>query len=220
MRNLVLATLVASVGFVGTSSAATLDFEEFAHGDVITSLDLGGGVSASVTANGRSGSSPDEAWIFDTSLQNTNDPDLEGPFTDDGVNYDIYAGRALIIQEHNGAPDDDGNGGWIQFTFTQAINFLGFDFLDDETVLASDNNGNSVSVGQPTGSAFDNYFTASGLLDWTNVTQLTFNFGRNSGAIDNLRYEIAPVPLPASLALLLAAMGALGFAGRRRQQTI
>lgn len=217
MRKIFLAAAVASVGFAGTASAATLDFEEFAHGDVINSLDLGGGVTATVTANGRSGSSPDEAWIFDTTLRNTQDPDLEGPFTDDGVNYDIYAGRALIIQEHDGAPDDDGNGGWIRFTFSQAISFMGFDFLDDERITARDNNGNSVRVGQPTGSAYDNYFSTSGLLDWTNVTQLTFNFGRNSGAIDNLRYEIAPVPLPASLVLLLAAMGALGFAGRRRQ---
>lgn len=217
MRRLVLAAVAASVGFAGALSAATLDFEEFTHGNVITSLNLGGGVTAGVTANGRSGTSPDQAWIFDTSMQNTNDPDLEGPFTDDGVNYDIYAGRALIIQEHGGAPDDDGNGGWIQFTFSQAISFMGFDFLDDEEVTARDNNGNEVTVGQPGGSAFDNYFSTSGLLDWTNVTQLTFNFGHNSGAIDNLRYEIAPVPLPASLALLLAAMGALGFAGRRRQ---
>ena len=219
MRKLLLTAAAATVVFAGGSSAGTINFEEFSHGDVITSLNLGGGVTASVTANGRSNSSPDQAWIFDTTLKNTNDPDLEGPFTD-GVNDNIYAGRALIIQEHDGAPDDDGNGGWIKFKFSQAITFMGFDFLDDEKVRVRDNNGNTATVGRPAGSAYDNYFSTSGLLNWTNVTQLRFNFRHNSGAIDNLRYEVAAVPVPASLPLMLAGLGALGFAARRRRKAV
>lgn len=212
-----LISAITALGFAGSGAAATLTFDDFTHGDVITSLTLEGGVTATVSADGRSASSPDQAWIFDTTLRNTRDPDLEGPFTNDGVNYDIYAGRALIIQENLHAPDDDGNGGIISFAFSQAITFLGFDFLDDEEVVATDNWGNRATVGRPAGSAFDNYHSSSGLLNWTNVTRLTFDFGRNSGAIDNLRYEISQVPVPASLPLLLAAMGALGFAARRRR---
>ena len=216
MKKMLLTAALAAMTFAGAATAATLTFDEFAHGDIITSLSLEGGVMASVTADGRSSSSPDQAWIFDTTLSNTRDPDLEGPFTNDGVNYDIYAGRALIIQENNRAPDDDGNGGIISFVFSQAITFLGFDFLDDEYVTATDNNGNSTTIGRPRGAAFDNYHTASGLLNWANVTQLTFDFGHNSGAIDNLRYEVSQIPVPASLPLLLAALGALGFAARRK----
>ncbi|MFG5383046.1 VPLPA-CTERM sorting domain-containing protein [Yoonia sp. R2-816] len=217
MTKMLLISAIAALGLAVQAPAATLTFDEFSHGDVITSLNLEGGVTATVSANGRSSSSPDQAWIFDTTLSNTRDRDLEGPFTNDGVNYDIYAGRALIIQENNIGPDDDGNGGIITFVFSQAITFLGFDFLDDETVRASDNNGNLTRVGRPTGSAFDNYHTSSGLLNWANVTQLTFDFGRNSGAIDNLRYEVSQIPVPASLPLMLVALGGLGFMARRRK---
>ena len=213
----ILFTAAAIVGLAGSATAATLTFDDYSHGDVITSVDLGAGVTASVTANGRSRSAPDEAWIFDTTLSGTRDRDLEGPFTDDGRNYDIHVGRALIVQEHDGAPDDDGNGGWIRFNFSRAITFLGFDFLDDETVAARDNNGNRIRIGTPTGSQYDNYFSTTGLLNWQNVTQLTFNFGRNSGAIDNLRYELSEVPVPASLPLLLAGLGAMAFASKRRK---
>ncbi len=216
MKKALFAAAIAAFGFTGAAQAATLTFDSFSHGDVITSLNLGGGVTASVSANGNSSSAPDEAWVFDTMLDNTRDPDLEGPFTDDGVDYDIYTGAVLIVQENSHTPDDDGNGGWITFDFSKPISFLGFDFLDDETVTATDNNGNSTTIGTPRGRAFNNYFTSSGLLNWTNVTQLTFDFGHNSGAIDNLRYELAPVPLPASLVLLLGALGALGFARRRQ----
>ncbi|MDX8348156.1 VPLPA-CTERM sorting domain-containing protein [Cognatiyoonia sp. IB215446] len=218
MRSIFLATVAAGVLAAGGSTAATLTFEDYSHGDIVTSVNLEGGVTAAVTANGNSSSSPDQAWIFDTSLSGTRDPDLEAPFTTDGEVYDISPGNALIIQESpNTAADDDGRGGWITFTFSQAITFLGFDFLDDGDVVVTDNNDNSATVGTPRGSAFDNYFTSSGLLNWTNVTQLTFSFGRDSGAIDNLSYEIAPIPLPASLLLLLAGIGALGFAGRGRK---
>lgn len=216
MKKLIL-TAAATIALSGAAHAATLTFDEYQHGDVITSVSLGGGITASVSASGNSNSSPDQAWVFDTTLSNTQDPDLEGPFTSDGVNYDINTGGALIVQEHNGAPDDDGRGGIITFVFSQAVSFLGFDFLDDGDVLVRDNNDNAVRVGTERGSDFDNFFTSSGLLNWTNVTELSFDFGRDSGAIDNLSFEIAPVPLPASLLLLLAGMGALGFAARGRQ---
>ncbi len=214
-----LLTIAATVGLATAASAGTITFDGYSHGDVISSLDLGGGVTAAVSADGNSRSSPDQAWIFDTSLSNTADPDLEGPFTTDGSVYDVYAGRALIVQENMHTPDDDGNGGIITFSFSQAISFLGFDFLDDETVTASDNNGNSITIGTPRGRAFDNYFTTSGDLGWANVTQLSFDFGHNSGAIDNLRFDIPQVPVPASLPLLLAGIGALGFAARRKAKT-
>ena len=210
-------TAAAAVAFAGPTWAVTLTFDEYEHGDVITEVSLGGGVTATVAAEGNSRNSPDEATIFDTTLDNTEDPDLEGPFTADGVNFDFEAGRALIIQENDGEPDDDGRGGWISFTFSQAVSFLGFDFLDDEFVTVSDNNGNSAVVGTGTGPAFDNYVTASGLLGFSDVTELTFDFGGNSGAIDNLEFEIAAVPVPASLPLMLAGLAGFGFASRRRK---
>ena len=112
-------TAAAAVAFAGPTWAVTLTFDEYEHGDVITEVSLGGGVTAAVTASGNTNGSPDEARIFDTTLDNTADPDLEGPFTTDGVNFDFDAGRALIIQENDDdVPDDDGRGGWITFTLS------------------------------------------------------------------------------------------------------
>ena len=211
-------TAAAAVAFAGPTWAVTLTFDQYEHGDVITEVSLGGGVTAAVAAVGNSQSSPDEATIFDTTLENTEDPDLEAPFTTDGIAFNIETGRALIVQENNGEPDDDGQGGSISFTFSQAVSFLGFDFLDDESVTVTDNNNNSAVVGTGSGSSFDNFLTASGLLGWTDVTSLTFDFGGNSGAIDNLEFEIAAVPVPASLPLMLAGLAGFGFASRRRKK--
>lgn len=52
----------------------------------------------------------------------------------------------------------------------------------------------------------------------SSATSVTFNFYAGAGYTDNVRIltEVAPVPLPASLPLLLAAFGGLGLARRRR----
>ena len=60
---------------------------------------------------------------------------------------------------------------------------------------------------------------------FNSVSELTFSFmdsGRGaSGAIDNLTFEVAsemaPIPVPAAMPLMLAGLGGLAFVARRRR---
>ncbi len=198
----------------GSAQAATVNFNSFSHGDVVTSF-MVEDVTATVSAVGNSATAPNQAVIFDTTLTGTQDPDLEGPFTSANGNRTFNARRALIIQENPlGEPDDDGNGGTITLTFSRALTFLGFHVLDDATInVTSNNSGQSVTGSAPA----DNTFRRVNVM-WENVTSLTFDFGTHSGAIDQLRFDVpAQVPVPASLPLLGGALALMGWGARRRQ---
>ena len=208
-----LATAATAAFLLASTSAhaALIDFEGFNAGDVLTGLATlevdGVGYDVTVDSNGAN----DIAMIFDTDNPTGNDSDLAAPFND-GAGGTLSPGKVLIISEDGDSsdPDDERSGGKITFTFDSAINLLGFDALDDVTLTVTSTSGDSTTVNV----ASDNQF-ASVSTNFFNVTEVTFDFGDQSGAIDNL--NVAAVPLPASVLLMLAGLGGLGVASRRRK---
>ena len=208
MKVSILAAAFALVA--GSASAATyVDFEGLAAGTAVNSLSAGG-VGITVSTNSRG--SVDQAIVFDTKNATGGDTDLQGPFKDaSGTMYD--PGNVLIISENTNFsnPDDERRGGTITFTFDTAIDFYGFKGFDDIRVDVTSNAGDSTSLSV----AKDNMWGQSN-VNWLGVTSLTFDLS-GSGAIDELKFEVSAVPVPAAGVLLLTAVGGLGFAARRRK---
>jgi len=98
------------------------------------------------------GDDPDWGVVFDTTLSNTADPDLEGPLATSWSTGNLDAnellGNVLIVQENfDGGcnlgtrcdnPDDEGSrpAGRIIFDSTRAIASFGFDLVDVESSTA------------------------------------------------------------------------------------
>lgn len=217
LTTIALAAMLAA----SSASAITLTFDELgtSSGDVITSFSKGG-VSGTVSAVGGS----NQAMIFDTRVLSGGDDDLLAPFYrrfDSNGNPITTSGvtnprNVLIISEDGDSsdPDDNATGGTITFTFNQLVDFTGFRVFDDVTnFIVTSNRGDRTA---PISLDFDNQWT-SVATNFKGISSLTFDFGRASGAIDNLRFEPAVVPVPASFPLLLAGLGAFGWLARRKK---
>jgi hypothetical protein len=222
----------ACLVFTSASEAATFDFTSgfgtgLGHGDLVTSLDFGGGITATITAtNGFGGSSQTgSVRAFDTTLSGTADPDLEGPFADALASLSPGPMRdfttALIIQERdsNVVPDDERRGGTMTFALNKAINLTGVTFLDGEE-------GASVLIGGVTAGALaagvsgDNEYADIAVSGGSGITSFTVRFNR-SGALGGLTLaspvDPQAIPLPAGAWLLLGGLGAMGAVARRRR---
>ena len=226
------------------AQSAVLDFEDpvlFQHGTVVDSQ-----YQPLVAISAVNFSGPDLAVVFDTSRSYTADPDLEAPFTTLSSDTAYYPGNVLIIQEHNyrgncddgtcNKPDDEGDrpAGYFSFDFNGAIELISLDFFDIETA----EDGSSASNRIVFYDAADAEITTMDIPYHTPYTggdnlwkQLLFDsvtdpelrsIGRidvymaGSGAIDNLAFNV--VPIPASLWLFGTAL--LGFIGYSRRRMI
>lgn len=120
---------------------ATLYFESLDHGQIVTDQYRSThGVSINAS---NSGGGPDLAIVFDSTRNNTRDPDLEGPWNRGNLAGQADLGNLLIIAE-NGIdrnndgridnPDDEGSrpAGSIFLDFDTPIHSFGFDLLDVE----------------------------------------------------------------------------------------
>lgn len=221
---------VAATLMGGAAWAAPVTFNDLTVGTALSTFDFGGGLTGTASADGASANSPDVPVVFATEASNTADPDLQSPFTLAGSPGTSRSfGNAIIAQENPGNngvfdPDDDGNGGTVEFKFDNLIS-LGQIFLLDAKLGASVTLflGNDVvsqlltTVSADTGNNPNNNLYT--FLDFNDVSgdRFVVDFNGKSGAIGEFHAEVAPIPVPASLPLLLAGFGALGYVARRKK---
>lgn len=103
-----------------------------------------------------------------------------------------------------------------------------FDNAANFSVSATDSFGNTSTYNELLGPGFNPYLYFSefdGLADFNNIASLTFTLDTTllavsvDGSLNGISYgadDVAPVPLPAAGLLLLAAVGGLGAAARRK----
>jgi len=226
-----------------STAAAVIDFETsfgsvLSDGDVITTVSTSDQsvVASMVIAKRNPGARDGIARIYDTRLGSPEDPDLNAPFfpkfgprENQSNTAPLLAapGNVLIVEEFFSdplpdplpAPDDNGRGGVLTFEFDTSVLFSGVTFIDDGTldILGSLNGGDLFHIGtidNGGSSRFDNVLQ-SALFAETRVDRLVFDFGSDSGGIDDV--IVSAVPLPAGLMLLLTGLG--GFALARRRKT-
>lgn len=223
----------AAILAAGVAQSATLTFDEpdfFVSANAVTAFSVDG-ITGSIAAFTDSAlTQATSAIIFNSAVMSGNDDDLVAPFfltqADKAAGTNglsaADAGGLLVIAEDGTAfddPNDRGRGGAIKITFDALVDFTGFRVFDDVGGFIVESNNGETS--DPVTLGFNNAYAVVD-TDFTNVSSLTFFFDGHSGAIDNLEFslsDIAAVPVPATLPLLLAGLGAFGFASRRKQRS-
>ena len=160
-------------------SAALIDFETLVHGEVVTTqFAASNGVTISAVNFHRR---HNLAIVFDSSMTNTSDPDLEGPNWSGGGNLasDTTLGNLLIVSEKGRQsipgivddPDDEGRrpAGKLIFNFDAPITSFGFDLVDVESIMAENGYVRFYNQGQRVGqvgfSEFTNPANPNGFFD-------------------------------------------------------
>lgn len=141
-------SLVAAFAAASTANAGVLDFDGFAHGQIMTNqLQASDGVTISAVNPHRSF---DIAAIFNTQFAGpTPDPDLVGPTWAGGnLAPNTVLGNALILATNNAlsapgilaVPNDEGNrpAGELILDFDTPQTSIGFDLIDVESITAED----------------------------------------------------------------------------------
>lgn len=149
LRHLLATAAVLAVSHSASAlSLQTLDLSTLSHGVVVSGQTIDGvtiGVNNFRSNRGLDPGQPDPddlAVIFDSSLQNTRDADLESPFSVGnlvGSPLVNEVGNLIIIQEFQvdpstDGPDDEGRrpAGNLFFDFEQSITSFGLDLIDVE----------------------------------------------------------------------------------------
>ena len=236
-----LCILSACAILSATTSAAfaapiLLDFEGFAAGQVIDSEYAGLGVTITTISNGAN----NHGVIFDSRQLNAgeDDADLVGPFDDETTaGHDNFEpGNILIISDDDGRitcdgisctpADDEALGGSITFDFDSGfdISMTSIDIFDINNgeqaadVSFFDNSGLLIGMTILLGNTgADNTYRTIDLTGIIGVRRMVVNL-YGSGAIDNLRFDAIPNPIPGAIPLMLTGLVAGGISMRRKKK--
>ena len=236
-----LAMLASLSGWViaPTATAALIDFEGFDAGTLIDDEYMSSfGVMISGT-NIQRDDPRNVAAIFDSNAFTGGDKDLASPFSNtDGSDLgDINPGNILILHERpndcvgnscGSNPDDEGRrrAGFFEFSFAAPILLQSIDFFDVEgeeainfsspiELFAShDLTGVPLLTPEVPNTGGDNQWTR---VDFANVEIRSLRINMpGSGAIDNIKFEFAEVPVPSTLLMMASLLPLLR--GRDRQR--
>lgn len=242
--------LSSAAGFIfiaGAAQAATIDFETFAEGEIVTAGALPGVSALTVDTPGGN----DFLIVYDSSSPVGADPDLEQPFTnaeseatlsggggmfsflDDAVLAEFNPGKIGIFANDNSdcssgtsctPPDDAPNGGMVTFELDRIMFFNSIDLFDIEsggaeiTLTLSD----MVTEVVFTVGGFDtNGPTGNkGVRVLADAAIAISKIKINFMGISGAfeNINLSEVPVPGALPLLLSGIAGLGFASRRRKK--
>lgn len=225
-----MASILTIAAMPGSAQALTIDFEDYAHGEVVT-----GGSGFTITVDNFVRAF-DYGVAFDSDLSGTADADLEADWSGGNL-VGQSLGKILIIQENAAgcdlglctSPDDEGGrpAGTITVELDVATPIFGFDLIDVDSTMAEngaltlwDATGTSVSIdfatvlsgfdiGDNTANRVDPYVASD--LGLGPIVKVEFLLG-GSGGIDNL----VVIPEPATFLLMAMGLLGLGLAGHHR----
>lgn len=207
----VLAFLAASSAGASTLSTITFDALDGSSDQTVplTSFsEAGYTFDVSFTSSGGIG-----AAIFDTTCTGqacNGDTDLRPN------DRSLADGNILIIQEKNASvPDDAATKGQIVLTLADgpAFRWVGAAAVDEQPITFSTLADGQLGVIDNAGNGdVDQVLFQSSVINKNDSLIIDF---AGSGGVDNL--QLAAVPVPAALPLLLGALGGMGWVARRRR---
>ena len=235
MKKILFAGTLMSCLTPPAHAVVVLDFEDFDAGTII---DIEYAPLVNISVDNKRMGAPDAGVVFDTLNPTGGDTDLMGPFDTNDVNNlgltgNHTAGKVLIIHETDNCdaltcddPDDEGSrpAGTFFFEFENLVTLESIDFFDVETAENGKTENNSIKLFD----AADNeimhgmFYTpdTGGDRMWDQVffgvdgvKRIELNMG-GSGAIDNIRFTVIPVPS----AVWLFGSGLIGLAGLARRK--
>lgn len=231
MRTLLAAVAAVSIGSAAAAAPINLDFDEngATAGNIAGDLFVSEGVMIRLLDNGGNpfANSPTLA-LFDSACAGNglnpgatactgDDPDLAQPNP---------PGQGLVLIANEGSdsdPDDFAGNYSFEFMFTNPtsvdfVQVVDLEESEDVSFRGLTMGGATISlpavaslIDPPAG---DNSLWEFG-LQTQQLQKLFIDFKGTSGAIGSLEYT--PVPIPASLPLLVGALGLMGFLSRRRR---
>ncbi|MEE4346566.1 MAG: VPLPA-CTERM sorting domain-containing protein [Paracoccaceae bacterium] len=202
MKQIAKIAAVAAFGLLGGQvSAATLDFVAEANGNergvasgfVLNNANTGG-INVTITSN-------------------------YNPYFDSG-NAGLGVCKILDSSAQCDPSNDDNvtSGEWVKLTFDSAVTLSGLSFRNANHNLINTSNS-TLRIGIDGAMAASTTFASAAGAIFTGITSIQFKYGGNHPDQFYLSAaNVAPVPVPASLPLLVGALGVMGFGARRRKK--